>query len=413
MVDYKVEGTHAPPEIDHAMTPPRLSRGDYPRVSRRDILRTAAAATLAAGLPGLRISSALADAPKEPELIVRSLRPLDLETPVEVFDRYLTPNRLFFIRSHFGAPAVDLVAPWSLKIEGLVKTPLEIPVAEIGQGAKLTAVLQCAGNGRALYQPIIPGVGWEKGAVGNATWEGVRLADLLKKAGVGEGSAHIHIVGADGPPSPKTPAYLRSIPIAQAMDPNTILATRMNGEPLPAQHGGPLRLIVAGWTGNHWIKWIRAIVVSKEEAPGFYQRTGYKMPIDPSKGKPGVDLKPDELKPVTELNVKSLIASPSVSAEVPKGKVAIKGVAWTGPGRTVAKVEVGVGEAWRVATLIDDPVENAWRRFEIEWDLPTAGPVEIRAKATDSAGQAQPEVSPWNKSGYLWNGIDRVAIKVI
>ena len=228
------------------------------------------------------------------------------------------------------------------------------------------AVLQCAGNGRANFRPRLPGVLWDRGAVGNAEWKGVRLADLLKRAKLREGAAHVHLLGADAPPTPKTPAFLRSIPIAKALDPDTIVAYAMNDEALPMLHGGPVRLVVPGWTGNHWMKWLRAITVSTEEAPGFYQQTGYKMPKTPAP--PDAVLKPSDLVSVTTMNVKSLITSPAEGQRVKAGRSEIRGVAWTGNGQVV-KVEVSTdnGRTWQLAEFIGRPTRYGWRPWRIDW----------------------------------------------
>ncbi len=214
----------------------------------------------------------------------------------------------------------------------------------------LPAVLQCSGNGRGFFTPKLSGVPWAKGGVGNAEWSGVRLRDVLQRAGIKPGAAHVHLLGADPPPNPKTPAFLRSIPLDRAMADDTILATRMNGEPLPVLHGGPLRLVVPTWTGNHWIKWLRWVRVEREEAPGFYMQVGYR--IAPEDAPPGAELKPEDLVPLTTMNVKSLFARPSVGAVLPSGRQQARGVAWTGRG-LVDRVEVQIDDdpQWRPATL--------------------------------------------------------------
>jgi sulfite oxidase len=348
----------------------------------------------------------------EERLIVRSRRPLDLETPVSVFRQWRTPNNLFFVRSHFGEPAVELSA-WSLEITGLVERPLKLSLDELRgmKPAAVPAVLQCSGNGRAFYEPRIPGVPWERGAVGNAEWSGVRLVDLLERAGWKREAGHVHLLGADGPPSPKTPRFLRSLPIDRALDPSTLVATTMNGEPLPILHGGPLRLVVPGWSGNHWIKWLRTITLARDEAPGFYMQTGYRMPKVPAP--PGADLKPSDLVPITVLNVKSLIAWPAAGATLPQGRHEVLGVAWTGAGH-VTKVEVALGPdgAWSPATLLDVDRPGTWRRWTWTWEARRPGRATLRARATDSNGQTQPERTAWNRSGYLWNGIDEVVCEV-
>ena len=382
--------------------------------SRREFLHLALAGSAlpwVAGELAPHLTSAAFDLPPEPDLIVRSTRPLDAETPVEVFSRSITPNRLFFVRSHFGPPAVGL-SPWTLEVDGLVEKPLTLSLDDMNglERVTLPAVLQCSGNGRGFFAPTIPGVGWGKGAVGNARWSGVRLVDVLHRAGLKADAAHVQLHGTDAPPHPKTPAFFRSIPLPRALDPSTILATSMNDEPLPLLHGGPIRLVVPGWAGNHWIKWLRKITLAREEAPGFYMQAGYKIPKVPTP--PGVDLKPADLKSVTTLNVKSLIASPLEGATLKPGKVEIRGVAWTGEG-VVTKVEVstGPGASWSPATFLDDPQPGTWRTWTHTWDAPL-GHHAIRARATDSNGEVQPETTPWNRSGYLWNGIDRVTCEV-
>jgi|SRR5579864_3673251 len=349
---------------------------------------------------------------KQAGLIVRSPRPLDLETPVEAFDQWLTPNRLFFVRSHFGAPAVTL-APWRLEIEGPEHRVLALDLDDLKPMEQVTvrSVLQCSGNGRGFFEPIVPGVRWERGAVGNADWTGVRLSDLLERAGLRGRSGHVHLLGADAPPSAKTPAFQRSIPIDRAVDPNTLVATQMNGEALPWLQGGPMRLVVPGWTGNHWVKWLRRISVAPTEAGGFYMQTAYRMPRSPVP--PGVDVKPDDLVPVTALNVKSLIVSPLAGARLPAGKHEVRGVAWTGAGH-VTRVELSTGgdSTWQNATLLGDARPYSWRLWRSTWNAQKPGRYLIRVRATDSNGQVQPETTTWNKSGYLWNGIDEVSCEI-
>ena len=384
--------------------------------SRREILRRGVAGALVPAWLG-RFGGGLASVRADdlaglPGLIVRSKMPLDAETPVEMFDRFLTPNDWFFVRSHFGPPATTL-APWSLEVEGLVAQPITLSLDDLAtkyENITLPAVLQCSGNGRANFEPIVPGVGWDRGAVGNAEWTGVRLADILERAGIQPEAAHVQLHGADLPPNPKTPAYFRSVPLARALERDTIVATAMNGQPLPWLHGGPLRLIVPGWAGNHWIKWLRKVTISRDEAPGFYMQTGYKIPKNPTP--PGVDLKPSDLVPVTTLNVKSLIARPLAGAILPAGKVEVRGVAWTGLG-VVDKVEVSTGldAPWQPARLEGEARPGTWRTWTFAWDAP-AGSHTLRARATDSHGQTQAESYPWNKSGYLWNGFDHVACQI-
>jgi sulfite oxidase len=385
---------------------------DRPMMNRRSMLRRAAGGALAlgAGSPALRWPpAARAD---EAELIVRNLRPPDLETPVTALDGRITPNRLFFVRSHLGTPAVG-IHPWRLELGGLADRPRSFSLEELDrlEQATVPAVLQCSGNGRAFFRPRLPGVQWERGAVGHAEWTGVRLHDLLRLAGPQRATAHVHFLGADAPPSPKTPAFLRSLPIDKALEPDTLVATRMNGEPLPHLHGGPIRLIVPAWTGNHWMKWLRRITLSAGEAPGTYQQSGYRMPRTPAP--PGAVLKPSDLVPLTFMNVKSLITAPAAGSTHAPGKVEVRGVAWTGQGH-VTRVEFSTDhdQAWIPAALEGDTRQGSWRTWRIEWSAKRPGRHTLRVRATDSMGQTQPVATPWNRSGYLWNGIDEITCEV-
>ncbi|WP_076342997.1 molybdopterin-dependent oxidoreductase [Paludisphaera borealis] len=215
-------------------------------------------------------------------LIVRTERPLNLESPSASLDSWLTPSEEFFVRSHHGAPAVGL-SPWEIAVEGLVERPLALSLDALLDLDSTTrqAVLQCAGNGRALFRPRMPGTPWERGAVGHAEWSGVSLASLLRKAGLKPGAAHVHLIGGDVPPNPKSPAFVRSVPIEAAIDAGALIAVRMNGEPLPVLHGGPARMVVPGWAANNWTKWIRKIIVSAEESQAFFMKTGYRLARHP------------------------------------------------------------------------------------------------------------------------------------
>jgi DMSO/TMAO reductase YedYZ molybdopterin-dependent catalytic subunit len=251
---------------------------------------------------------------------------------------------------------------------------------------------------------------WERGGVGNAEWTGVRLAEVLSTAKLKPEASHVHMLGADGPPSPKTPAFFRSIPLEKALDPNTIIALEMNGEPLPVLHGGPMRLVVPGWAGNHWMKWLRALTIAAEEAPGFYQRSGYRMPKTPAP--PEAVLDPATLLTVTTLNVKSIITAPSDGGKHAEGPLELRGVAWTGDGH-VTKIEVASDRdpVWRLAELLDSADSYSWRRWRLVVDGLAPGKTVFRARATDSQGEVQPEITPWNRSGYLWNAIDSVTVE--
>ncbi|MEK6634498.1 MAG: molybdopterin-dependent oxidoreductase, partial [Nitrospirota bacterium] len=215
--------------------------------------------------------------------IVRVMRPYDAETPVREFTSYVTPNHRFFVRSHFGPPAPELIAEanWRLHVGGLVEHPLELTLKDLKEFERvtITAVVQCSGNGRAFHRPKVPGVQWERGAVGNAQWTGVRLRDVLAKAGVRHTAKHVQLQGADRPVVSSVPLFTRSIPLEKAVHPDTILAYDMNGRPLPLLHGAPLRVITPGWMADSCTKWLTDITVQADEAKGYYMQTAYRVPV--------------------------------------------------------------------------------------------------------------------------------------
>jgi DMSO/TMAO reductase YedYZ molybdopterin-dependent catalytic subunit len=347
--------------------------------------------------------------------MTRVTRPFDAETSVQEFASYLTPNERFFVRSHFGPPPPEQITEnvWRLRVRGLVDRPLELTLKELAQfeTVSLTAVVQCSGNGRAFHRPRAPGVQWERGAVGNAKWTGLRLRDLLTRAGVQPSTRHLHMLGADRPVAAATPLFLRSIPIEKALHPDTLLATHMNGEPLPFLHGAPLRLIAPGWMADACIKWLTDLTLQAEEAKGYYMETAYRHPVHPVE--PGAAVSPRDMKPVEAMVVKSLIVSPVSGTALKQGPVMIEGVAWTGEGKVkIVEVSVDDGQRWEKARLLGEDVPYAWRQWQFVWQPQQAGTRTILARATDDHGQTQPMASPWNPGGFLWNGVDRVQVEV-
>lgn len=348
-------------------------------------------------------------------LIVHVARPLDAETPVQEFASYLTPNSRFFVRSHFGPPSAELLSDlnWRLSVGGMVDRPLTFTLKDLKRSEEvtLTAVVQCSGNGRAAHRPKTPGVQWERGAVGNARWTGVRLRDVLAQAGMQTKGRHVQFQGADRPAARTVPLFVRSIPVEKALHPDTILAYQMNGRPLPLLHGAPLRVITPGWMADSCIKWLTDITVSQDEAQGYFMQTAYRHPTRPVT--PGEAITASDLKPVEAMIVKSLIAQPQDGASLVPGPVTIQGVAWTGEGKVV-KVEVSIdeGQTWEPASLIGEHQPYAWRQWQYIWQATGSGQRTILCRATDDHGQMQPKTSPWNPSGFLWNGWDRVSVMV-
>lgn len=348
-------------------------------------------------------------------LIARVTRPFDAETPVGEFTSWLTPNERFFVRSHFGPPGAETVRPegWRLTVRGLVKEGLSLSFQDLRRLEEVTlaVVLQCSGNGRAHHRPKVPGVQWERGAVGNAQWTGVRLRDVLQRAGLKPQGLHVEFQGADRPPLTTVPLFTRSIPLAKALHPDTLLAYEMNGRPLPLLHGAPLRVITPGWMAESCMKWLTEITVRAEESPGYYMQQAYRTPdtsIQLGSGLPGTAMVPVERMPV-----KSLIAVPAEGETLRVGPVTIQGVAWAGE-TPVAVVEVSCddGRTWEQARLIGDEQPYAWRQWQFVWQARKAGPTALLCRATDAHGEQQPPVSAWNPGGFLWNGWDRLPVTV-
>jgi DMSO/TMAO reductase YedYZ molybdopterin-dependent catalytic subunit len=374
------------------------------RIDRRqffDVL--AGAAVLCAG------ASTIAAQSGARHLLQLSGYPLDVETPLEALDSYLTPNDLFFIRTHWTPTRVD-PATGSLTVDGEVSTPLKLSLADLKElpQSEVTCVLQCSGNGRNWFDPPAPGVQWRYGAVGNARWSGVRVRDLLSRAGLKNVAQHVHTFGGNAPPG-RVPPFNRSLELEKALA-DSIIAYRMNGEPLPHEHGGPARLVVPGWAGDHWMKWLSRLSVSRAPQIGFYMDTAYKYPIRP--GNPGVAIDSDDMRPITEMFVKSNITSAPSRIRV-RERTSLRGFAFSGT-PDIARVELSDddGMTWRQARLNDQHDPYAWRLWSYDWTPSVRGMHRIAVRARDSRGRVQPKIPEWNPSGYLYNGWHRVTVEV-
>ena len=385
--------------------------------SRRYFLKKISAAALAAGTTPTLLSWALpqqqaVDFPGEDGMILRSYRFVDLESPVEYFNTWLTPVPYFFVRNHMHEPSELDPADWRLSLGGEVEKPFTLTLAELSKLETHSVVntLECAGNGRSLHRPQVPGVQWGKGAVGTAQFSGPRLRDILQRAGVKSTGKHVMFRGLDEVPG-KVPPFIRSIPIEKALDADTLIATHMNGSPLTKHHGFPARALVPGWIGAASCKWITEIKVLDKEFVGNFMSPAYRLPNEPVK--PGDTVKPEDTHPVTALSVKSVISGPSEAARLKPGKIAIHGVAWAGEAE-IARVEISTdgGTTWNPATLSHEQSHYAWRLWSYDWKSAKSGDHTIMSRATDSQGRTQPLTPVWNPSGYLHNAVDQVNIHV-
>jgi DMSO/TMAO reductase YedYZ molybdopterin-dependent catalytic subunit len=364
-------------------------------------------------LPGASlVAQAPADAWGKGKLISRSVRPPDYETPVALLDSFITPIEHFYVRSHMPVPPSPDAAAWRLQVTGEVATPLSLSVADLRAmpAATVTMTLECAGNGRAFFDPPVAGIQWQKGAVGTARWTGVRMAEVLKRAGA-RPAGRFAIMNAADRPLGTMPDFVRQIPIGKAMDPDTLIAYEMNGQPIPLVHGFPLRAIVPGWEGAYAIKWLNEVTVSASETDSFWVVTGYRYPT--RRVAPGAAVDAKDMAPLVGLAVKSLITQPLEGAAVAVGRIPVAGFAWAGE-HDISRVEISsdAGASWQPARLVGEQARYAWRRFEFAFEATRPESYLILSRATDAKGRVQPAVAQWNPSGYLWNEPDSVRIEV-
>jgi DMSO/TMAO reductase YedYZ molybdopterin-dependent catalytic subunit len=356
---------------------------------------------------------------KDPGLTVLNDRPINIETPAHMLDPDVTPIRSFFIRNNGLVPdAAPDAGAWTIEIDGEVERPMRLTLAELKRDFEIVtfqAQLECGGNGRAGFEPSPRGNQWTVGAVGNGEWTGVRLADVLRRAGVRPTAVYTGHYGADPHLSgdPARVSISRGVPIAKAMARDeAFIVWQMNGEDLPLIHGGPVRLMVPGWPGSCSHKWVNRITVRDREhdGPGM---TGlsYRMPRYPIE--PGASVPDEDMVVMQSMPVKSVITFPRTDTEVRVGEpFMVRGHAWAGD-RSVSAMHVSIdyGATWMRASLRQPVDRYAWQRWTAEIRLPIKGYYEIWARATDDAGVMQPAVVPgWNPRGYLNNSQHRIAV---
>jgi DMSO/TMAO reductase YedYZ molybdopterin-dependent catalytic subunit len=383
-------------------------------ISRRDFLKAVSATAAAAGTihPLLSCAEEAVSVPGKEDMIVRSARFFDLEMPPEFFNSWITPVPHFFVRNHMHEPSALDASEWRLAISGEVENPLTLSLADLSklEPHTVTNTLECAGNGRGFQQPHVPGVQWQRGAVGTARFAGPRLHTLLQRAGVKPTGKHVMFRGLDEIPG-KVPAFIRSIPMEKALDADTLVATRMNGTPLAKHHGFPARALVPGWIGAASCKWLTEIKVLEKEFEGNFMKPGYRMPNRPVA--PGADVNPDDTHPITALGVKSVIASPADGATLKQRTVQIYGAAWAGEADIVkAEISTDGGATWQTVRFGKEHAKYAWRLWSYEWKPPKPGSYTVLSRAADTQGRTQPSTAAWNPSGYSYNAIDQVKLNV-
>ena len=356
--------------------------------------------------------------PGKKPLIKRSFRPPNFETPLDDLRSAFTANDAFFVRYHVAViPEVDARA-WRLRVGGAsAGRALELSLDDLRRDfehVSITAINQCSGNRRGLFTPRVPGVQWANGAVGNATWKGVRLRDALNRAGVASNGLEVVFSGTDAAVLPKTPNFVKSLPVERALDENTLIAFEMNGQPLPHWHGAPARLVVPGWTATYWMKHLTNVRIEATAFDGFWMKTGYRVPAGAFPGARFVSQETAETAPITEILVNSFVTSHTSGTRIARGKPAqLEGWAWDG-GTGIAAVEVSRdgGRSWQKSALGQDMGRFAWRGFRAALDTSRAGSLELLVRATSRGGAVQPAKLTPNPSGYHHNAMQTLVLEV-
>ena len=355
--------------------------------------------------------------PQKGPMILQRTRPPLLETPFEVFDRgVFTPNDSFYVRWHWAVIPTDIdVGTFRLSVRGHVDKELSLTLKEIVDGlprVELAAVNQCSGNSRGFTEPRVPGAQWANGAMGNAKWMGVRLKDVLDRAGVKAGATAVRFAGLDDPVVPEAPKFMKSLALDHASDGEVMIAYAMNGEQLPLLNGFPLRLVVPGWYSTYWVKMLARIEVLAAPDENFWTRNAYLIPDTP-----GADMKPGQtgltMVPINRMVPRSFVTNLKDGASLKAGtKTLVRGIAFGGDSG-VKSVELSVdgGTSWLPTVLGRDEGKYSFRQWQAEV-TPSAGDIALMVRCTNDGGLVQPMANNWNPSGFMHNGIETVHLKV-
>lgn len=365
-------------------------------------------------LPGPVVPNAAVIAEKDPVMKVLTERPLTANVTAENLNDAVTPTNRLFIRNNLLTPDLQ-AAGHTLTIKGFVDKPMTLTLDDLKSAFPAVTVqgmLECAGSGRTAFSPLPKGTPWNPlGGYGCPRWTGASLRDILKAAGVKPDAVHVAFFGADFGELPTAPPVARSIPMSKALEPNTLVAWAINGEPLPKIHGFPLRMMVPGWVASASTKWLVGIEVLDAPFKGTYMDDSYRVPVHPVA--PGEKM-PKESVSTEAWPVKSVITAPAPGVKFKIGdSITVTGKAWAGE-QSIAKVEISLDEgvSWKRAELAKPGDKYAWRLFSHTVQPQRQGYLTILARATDSKGNVQPIVAQWNPLGYFWNGIHRLGVIV-
>jgi len=394
---------------------------EFQEMTRRDFIKAVGITTAMAAtgtIPAALYASErkLVTYPEKTELLLLTSRPPQLETPLRYFRELVTPNEALFVRWHLAniPTSVDLDT-WRLRIHGNVAKPLSLSLDNLKKFEKVgyTAVIQCAGNGRSFFDPPVFGGQWLNGAMGNCTWGGVRLKDVLKSAGIKAGATEVFFRGLDTAVLPTTQNFMKSLPLDKSLEDDIIIAYEMNGRELPMLNGFPVRLIVPGWYATYWVKSLSDIEVSVKPSSSFWMKTAYRIPDNPCGCvEPGTT--PKKSVPINRMTTRSLMINPEDGARLAQGQATeLMGVAFSG-GYSIKEVLVSIdnGMSWQPARLGKDLGRYSWIQWFYPWQPARAGSYRVLVKATNSIGESQPMDGLWNASGYLWNKVEKYTLTV-
>lgn len=349
-------------------------------------------------------------------LLLLTDRPPNLETPLKYFLQDFTPNSVFFVRWHLaGLPTAVNTDTFRLRVGGNVTEELALSLNDLKTKftpVTLAALCQCSGNSRSFFDPRVPGGQWKNGSMGNAKWTGVKLKDILAMAGAKNDSKEVSFNGLDVPAMDSTPDFIKSLQFDHAGDGDVMVAYEMNGEPLPVLNGYPLKLVVPGWYATYWVGMLSNIQVLNEPFQGFWMKKAYLIPKGVPNGNESPDSLPTVLEPINRMNVRSIFVAPEPDNVIVVGQLTdIRGVAFDG-GYGITKVELSEddGKTWQPAKLGTDLGKYAWRQWHYDFTPSQKGVHTLQVKATNAKGEIQP-TRQWNRSGYMRNEIEKLALK--
>ncbi len=359
----------------------------------------------------------VASYPQKRGMILLTSRPVQLETPFAVFnDGTVTPNDAFFVRWHLaGVPTSIDPEAYRLSVHGLVNNALTLSLDDLKhrfEPAEITAVCQCAGNSRGFFDPRVPGGQWGNGAMGNGTWRGVRLKDILARAGVSSGAVQVRFNGMDKPVLPQTPDFMKSLDLDVANADDVLVAYEMNGQPLPVLNGFPARLVVPGWFATYWVKMLDDIEILAQPDDNFWMKTAYRVPAAPCGcQEPGTKV---PTVPIARRNVRSVITSVADGAVVAATDLStIRGIAFDGgTGIKSVRFSADGGATWDRAQLGADQGKYSFREWTATFNATPGKQYALQSAAIANDGATQPLTVAWNASGYARNVIETVKVTV-